>query len=100
MGFTDLFGGESKSQREQHQSESGWDSGRYRQFLNDINSTIGGPLSIGDFLRLAPRTQSLFGGDNPMLAGQNRPGGGVNLGFGPPPGYAGSPGVTGRTPAP
>lgn len=67
-------------------SSTGWDSARFRQFLKDISSTIGGPFTVGDLFTLAPRTGGLFQ-ETPMTMGQGRPGGGFNLGFGTPPGY-------------
>ena len=83
LGFGD---GMSKTER----AGSGWDSERFRQFMKDISGTIGGPFTAGDLFTLAPRTTSLFAGTSyPELSGQNRPGGGFNLGFGMPPGYTG-----------
>jgi hypothetical protein len=65
---------------------SSWDPAKFTEFVKTIHNTLGGPFTIGDLFTLAPRTQGLFGGEPQSAA---RPGGGYNLGFGPPPGYSG-----------
>ncbi len=65
-----------------------------KQFLQDYNNFLGGPFTIGDLFRLAPRSQSLFGGEP---SGPYRPGGGFNLGFGLPP--VGGPGESAAPPS-
>lgn len=79
------FGTNSSSGSGTGRSGTGFDVNAFNQFLKAIHGTLGGPFSVGDLFTLAPRSQSLFTG---QPTGQERPGGGFNLGFGTPPSYA------------
>jgi hypothetical protein len=52
-----------------------------KQFVLDLHKTIGGPITIADLFKLAPRPHSLFGYGPKQ--GEQR-GGSFSLGFGPP----------------
>ena len=52
-----------------------------KQFVNDLNKTLGGPLTIFDLFKLSPTPRSLFGYDRTQA---QQPTGSFSLGFGPP----------------
>jgi len=89
------FGFSSSSGKSTGRTGSSWDPAKFAEFVKTIHGTVGGPFTIGDLFGIAPRSTSLFGGEPTSAV---RPGGGYNLGFGPPPGYSGP--QAGPTPGP
>lgn len=90
MGLSSLgFGQSSTSQTGRQGTETFFP----KQFALDLNSALGGPLTINDLFKLSPQPHSLFG-YGPQQG--NQPTGSFSLGFGTPT----SPGANSSFPSP